>query len=358
MIEALIDQIYEAAIAPEQWPAALDALSDLIDGDGGVLFTNCMQKWVASPGKDDLVAEYVAQGWLARTSRSRRLFEARRAGFLTDFDVFSPDEVEKEPVFTEFLRPRGLGWSVATVITSPSGDFIAIDLERRHSRGPVEKEIVSRLDRLRPHLARAALLSGRLFLQRIQSAAAALDLIGLAAAVLGANGRPLVMNAHCERLTPHLLRERRGRIEIAHAAADALLVEALGRIKDPTSVRSIPVAATAGLPPTILHLIPARGAAHDIFSGAHAILVATPLAPNFESAPAVELVQGLFDLTPAEARVARAIAQRKTIDGIATEFAVSRETIRTQVKSVLAKTGYARQSDLALTLAGAVLKLA
>jgi DNA-binding CsgD family transcriptional regulator len=55
--------------------------------------------------------------------------------------------------------------------------------------------------------------------------------------------------------------------------------------------------------------------------------------------------------------VARAIAQRKTTEGIAAEFNVSRETIRTQVKSVLAKTGCARQLDLAVMLARTALNV-
>jgi DNA-binding CsgD family transcriptional regulator len=68
------------------------------------------------------------------------------------------------------------------------------------------------------------------------------------------------------------------------------------------------------------------------------------------------MIQGLFDLTSAEARVARAIAQQKTTEGIAAEFSVSRETVRTQIKSVLAKTGFKRKSDLAALLAVAGMK--
>ena len=65
------------------------------------------------------------------------------------------------------------------------------------------------------------------------------------------------------------------------------------------------------------------------------------------------LLQGLFDLSPAEARVACGIAERQTIEAIADELGVSRETVRCQLKSVLAKTGTKRQLDLALLLVGA-----
>jgi len=101
----------------------------------------------------------------------------------------------------------------------------------------------------------------------------------------------------------------------------------------------------------ILHLIPIKRAANDIFSGITAILVVTPVVPA--EVPTADVLQGLFDLTPAEARVARAIARSQTIEAIAKAFDVSEGTVRNQLKAIFAKTGVARQVDLALLLSGA-----
>ena len=68
---------------------------------------------------------------------------------------------------------------------------------------------------------------------------------------------------------------------------------------------------------------------------------------------AAEVLQGLFNLTPAEARVARAVAARETIDSVAASLNLSRETVRSQLKAALAKIGVVRQIDLAVMLAGA-----
>jgi hypothetical protein len=58
---------------------------------------------------------------------------------------------------------------------------------RKHiKRDPVPRAVAEGLDDLRPHLARAALLSGRLGLDRAKTAVATLEMIGLpAAAVTG-----------------------------------------------------------------------------------------------------------------------------------------------------------------------------
>ncbi len=352
-MDELIDLIYEAAVIPERWPLVLTKLAQLVDGVGGVLFTGDLGKWVASPDAVGVVQDYLDQGWHNRTTRTQRLFErgTQYPGFVCDLDVFSPEEIEQEPVYAEFFRPRGWGWGAGTIIAAPSGDLLAVDIERPYERGPIESQVVRRLDELRPHLARAALLSGRLALERMRSATEVLDMVGLASAVLGAGGRPLVMNGSCEQLLDDLLVIRGGRIAVTQPLADQLLKDALvgvGVFGASTATRSIPVSATEKHPPIIMHILPVRGAAHDIFSGAAALLIVTPMAAK--ASPPVELLQGLFDLTPAEARIARAIAQRRTINEIAQSLGLSRETIRTQVKSVLSKTGQSRQLDLAVML--------
>jgi DNA-binding CsgD family transcriptional regulator len=78
------------------------------------------------------------------------------------------------------------------------------------------------------------------------------------------------------------------------------------------------------------------------------VLILTPVA--LPQAPSVELVQSLFDLTPAEARVARGLAAGKTVDDIATDGGTSANTIRTQVRGVLEKTGCNRQVDVVALL--------
>ena len=105
----------------------------------------------------------------------------------------------------------------------------------------------------------------------------------------------------------------------------------------------------------IVHLVPIRGAAHDVFAQAIAILIVTPVVQA--EVPTPELLQGLFDLTPAEARVARGIGEGRTVETIAAAFGISRETVRNQLKAVMAKTGLRRQVELAGLLAGNKLPL-
>ena len=62
-------------------------------------------------------------------------------------------------------------------------------------------------------------------------------------------------------------------------------------------------------------------------------------------------MKSLFDLTPAEARVARDLAEGKTVADIASGAGLG-STIRSHVRGVLEKTGCNRQTDVVALLAG------
>jgi DNA-binding CsgD family transcriptional regulator len=189
-----------------------------------------------------------------------------------------------------------------------------------------------------------------------RAAVLALDLIGFPSALLGLGARLIATNPRFDRLMPDVAKRWRGQLQLANPGADALLDDALVRLESDAGrqdVRSIPLPAAGMQPPMLVHVIGVRGAARDLFADAFAILAVAP-AVSKEVPPALVL-QELFNMTPAEARVARAAAQRQTIQGIATGLGLSPETVRTQLKAAPAKTGVVRNIDLAVMLAGACL---
>lgn len=357
--EELVDRIYEAGIVPDLWPAVLDDLTVVGNGFFTAMFSlgKAEWRWLASKQGVRIGEEYIREKWPQRTDRMDRLLRARHAGFLGDLDVYTRDEMDREPVFTEFHRPRGLGWGTATAIPVPTGDMLIFDVERRFEAGPVEPETVRRLDALRPHLARAGLLSARLAFERARAAAMALEHVGLPAAVLAHSTKIVAANPSLEAMIPTVVVDRPGRVALADPRADALLAAALARLPvsgDTGGVRSFPIPAHQERPPLIVHLIPIRLGAHDVFSNASGILVVTPVVPK--DVPTADVLQGLFDLSPAEARVARGIAEQQTVGAIAEGLGLSPQTIRGQLKSVFAKTGARRQVDLVALLAGAAIQ--
>jgi DNA-binding CsgD family transcriptional regulator len=96
-----------------------------------------------------------------------------------------------------------------------------------------------------------------------------------------------------------------------------------------------------------------RGAAHDVFARARAVLIATPVVAR--EVPSAEVVQGLFDLTPAEARLAALIAAGDAPVPAAAKLGITPSTARSVLKRVFQKTGVSRQAELVGLLAGTAL---
>jgi hypothetical protein len=139
-------------------------------------------------------------------------------------------------------------------------------------------------------------------------------MIGLPATVLGAFGEVLAANQLFVALVPGTVQELRCRPKLTDPAADRLVEEALASLRSSSrgsALRSIPIRRNGDRPPAIVHLIALPEAAGDAFIGASAILIITTVQPR--PAPSPQLLQRLFGLSPAEARVASGIAKWKTM---------------------------------------------
>lgn len=258
----LIDRIYEFSFVPELWPGVLDELGRTAEATGGSLFITKakVQYWTASSGIRERAGRMVNEGWIWRGQIITRAFAMRHAGFLTDLDILTPDELDLEPVYRDFWRPQGLGWAVGTVIPIPTGENVLFVMTRRTERGPVEHAIVQKLDELRPHLARSALVSARLQLERALAASEALALIGLPALVLDERGRVLAANHLIESLTGYIHWRAQDRVALKEGGADKLLREAIATIdlEGGASVRSFPVRDVANDAMMVAHILPIR----------------------------------------------------------------------------------------------------
>ena len=350
----IVDRIYECAFVPENWPAVLGETSKLSGSAGAALFVTApdVVSWAASRNVFDFTGSFVREGWYWRGELMKRVHTTRHPGFLRDIDLCSPDEVLSEPIFRDSWRPAGVGYGAATAFALPNDEALSIVMPRQLVKGPIDAEGIRALDALRPHFGRAALMAARMRLERAKAASETLAAIGLAAIVLEDGGRVLAANSLIEAATG-LAHWRAGdRLTLKDADANAMLRDALARMSagEPTGSLSFPVRDLETESLSIGHVVPVRLAARDIFSRSVAVFVLAPVAAP--AAPSVELVRSLFDLTPAEARVARGLAGGKTVDDLATDAGVSSNTVRAQVRGVLEKTGCHRQADVVALLAG------
>jgi len=350
----LVDRIYESAFVPDLWPEILAKLVQLDGAMSSWLFISNRNvvRWTASSqeARADL-RPLIESGVFARLDRLKRLLRSKQTGFIPDHTLYSSvEEMRNDPAYRDMLYPRGMGWGSGLAIRLPTGDDMAIAVERAYDRGPLSPADVEKLNKVHSHLARAAFVAARMQLERARAATETLALLGIPALVFADSGKVLSANELIESLSGFVLWRANDGIALADTRADALLRDAIATVDDDDvpSVRSFPVRNADSA--MVAHVVPIRGSARDVFARCAALLMLTPVTRP--EAPSVELIQSLFDLTPAEARVARGLAAGQTVNDIAAESGTSTNTVRSHVKVVLTKTGYHRQSDVVALLNG------
>jgi DNA-binding CsgD family transcriptional regulator len=351
----LVDLIYEGGANPERWVDALDALALRAGAVGGILFAvrETESRWVATEGIREIAHRFVNEGWTHRNPRASAALRLKHAGFVDDHDLLTEAEIESSALYTEFLRPCNAGWCVGTLVMPTNGDSIVLSLERAFDKGPVPADVKLALDPLRPHIARSVMLAGRLGMERAAGMTGALGLIGLPAAILTSSGRVVAANAELET-GPYVSSLASERLALADPVANIQFRSALARgahgLNGSVGCVSFPLSGSEGVSPTVAHLLPLVRSGRDIFSQGDAILILSELGRSGTPGPAV--LEALFDLTPAEARIARGIAHGLTSEEIARDMRIQVATVRSHLKKIFVKTGVDRQVALSRLLCG------
>ncbi|WP_298964733.1 helix-turn-helix transcriptional regulator [uncultured Methylobacterium sp.] len=342
MREALIDRIYEAAGTPELWPEVLQSLGETANSDGAVLMVLPpvgMPRWIASPALEPhLGHQTAATSWRGGRRTAQWRAEAQ-AGFMRDIDLVSgscdgwPCDIEKP------------FWQVGTTIPLPTGDVAIVTAERGVQTGPHEASILPRLDALRPHLVRACHLSARFNCERSHLTSMTLNQIGLPAAVLSASGRVLTMNARLQEREEVLPPGQHGGQLFRSPINSNLLQDAIGNVVGGRhAAQTMPVRSYSDHRPQIAHIMRLKRHPGDVFGASAVLLVLVHVGAR--AVPDDGLLNMLFNLTPAEARLLQALAGGLRLQSYAESVGVQKSTVRTQLTSIFNKTGTKRQAEL------------
>ncbi|SEM10428.1 helix-turn-helix transcriptional regulator [Xaviernesmea oryzae] len=347
----ILEHIYTAALIPEEWNGVIDRFSAHLNARGGSLFilVDGELYWEAPSATKKIMEDYIAGGWDKNNPRLDGLLARAHPGFVRDSDVCHGDH-ESLPIVTEFLRPRDIAYTTATVIKGTHDDLAVFSVDRGRAAGSFTQEDIGWLDALRPHLARSIALSSRLRLKQAATATATLSMVGIPAAVIGRNRSVKATNDLFDKLCGTLfLPSAYGGLSLSDPRANLALKEALSPIaRSGTKVRSIPLRNADGIV-GVLHAVPAYFHARDILGDGGTLIALAQ--PKDAALIEPEWLRWLYDLSPVEATVAALLARGFTAGDIAVERRTSISSVRSHVKSLLRKTGLTRQTDFVRSIA-------
>lgn len=260
----------------------------------------------------------------------------------------------RSPFYQEYLWRHGFSTVVFNRLLDDVGSDAYLSLQRACGQPAYTEKDLERLAPLIGHVQRAVRLRSRLhqLTERGRVCEEALRLLRLPLLIVDDGGAILMANAEAEAFLARRgeLAVRDGRLRLAASGdgrLETLLRKACGALgaAEAGGLRFGPRNGEASLVATP---VPARLAVGTAWSRPLALV----LLGDSQQAPAggEDLLQEVYRLTPAEARVALSLARGGVPAQVAAELRVSLATVRTQMKSIFLKTGTARQADLVRTV--------
>jgi DNA-binding CsgD family transcriptional regulator/PAS domain-containing protein len=354
---SVIDRLYGAALEPELWPQALHALAEAVGAVGTVVLpvsTDGPRETLVSPEMCEPTESYQREWW-QYDSRVARV-QARRLtnGVFSEADLFSPDELARDPFRQEFLRQYDLGAFAAQIVSPLPRLVVSISVQRTLARGAFEPQELRRLAWLGGHAARAVTLSLRLAAGRASDStlADALQHLPSGAAIVDAGHRVVLLNDAAERLIGDGFCISQGRLRAASVEHQRLVDRLIASAQPGVHAQALgPVALPrpSGKSPLLLQAIPLRRPAANaidrlLFNTPTVFVLIVDPEREHEHSPVAAL--RLLGLTQAEARIAALVGSGQSRKEAADRLGISEWTARDAVKRAFAKLGISRQSEL------------
>jgi DNA-binding CsgD family transcriptional regulator/PAS domain-containing protein len=352
--EKVVSTIYEAVLDEPLTAAALQAVAEYVSASSAsYLIVNKLTRQVSSVTRwgsfTGSRSEYLA--YFSKIDRFRAILEEAECGKLFRLsDCLSQSVLRHDEWYNDYILKGGACDVLGTKLSESRSHMVIAGFHRAVGDPLPFPGDLAALRRLMPTLSNAARLHIGLIDNGYYSAIVHGKLDHLAAGVIftDADGRIVETNQAAE----HILRRgdgltiHDGQICARRNFETAKLAELIAGTTNKNRGRPwagcLLIGRDGGRPSYVVRVAPISAGLADLDPSMAMVLIS---APDENRVSESELSE-LYGLSPAEARLAVAVAFGKRLSELAREFGVQITTLRTQLSSVLKKCEVERQSDL------------
>lgn len=359
----LLQSIYASAVAPGRMPVMMQHVGAAFGAHSAFMFTSHSD---SEPG-DTLIGQNMCpeairsfetrwsadDPWAASAARSALM---KKDVVITGTELVSHSELQRTAFYNEFGKQAGMERMLGSVVFDGSAEhgvpFTNLCWYRSDGGDDFSARESRQLRRLLPHIQQAVKTQRQLRSLQLRSMIdrAAVEAASCGWLLLDGQARIISGNPCGQNLlagAPALVRTAQGRVvALGRRAAPAFTELFAACLRYGHTVPFlVQDAATGTLLKGSLSALPAE---MDTFAGAfydHRYLLVIAM-PQTERGEIIARVGELFRLTGAERQVLQHLLDGDSADAIARARGAGVSTVRTQIRSILDKTGMARQLDL------------
>ncbi|MEJ2378876.1 MAG: helix-turn-helix transcriptional regulator [Pseudolabrys sp.] len=353
-----IESIYDAGTDHARWPTALGLIGELVDGrfcDLIVMHRNRIVTETASrPDANSFLKDVDRELWKENLWFQRQHLDPGNRTIVGE-QLASPAELKKTRFYSEFLKVVDLFHMCGAKFSSSSDLTYFIGAVRSERQPPFGHREVELMDSVLPHISRATRIAAllqdlNLYAAGLESAASQLAFGML---LIDETDRVLYANVEAERQLreERIIYQRNGRLAAATGSLQQKLSTFLSGLAFFSEADALHLADTRGQGMKLVGApLPQRRRDFACLGPtARSVIFLFDDATN--TPPPMRLIAKLYGLTPAESRLAEALMASETLAEYEERADLTHNTIKTQLRSLFAKTGTRRQSDLMRQLA-------
>lgn len=371
-LSGLIGEIYDASLDAGLWTDVVESIAGFIPGAFVNLFSQDATRKSAqafySFGIDSKYLNLYFEKYIHLNPMFPATLFFEVGQILTENDILPTSEFAQTRFFKEWVQPQGLlSTSMASILEKSATSIAGIAVGRSEREGPVDTEALRRMALIVPHVRRAVMIGKVIDLQKVEAAALADTLDGVAAGTFLVDADARIVHANASGLVMinngSVLRVMRGKLaandpQADRALRDSFAAAAIGDVAIGTRGIAVPMTSADGLR-YVAHILPlttgARRKAGASYSAVAALFVRRA---ELDTSHPIEALARAHKLTAAEVRVLMMIVQIGGVADVAPVLGVSETTVKTHLQHIFAKTDTTRQADLVKLVAGYMSPLA
>ncbi len=366
-LDQVINAVYETSLAPESWQSALGMIAGVFNSGFADIFArtddrNRFHGIAHGLDERDYRDEFLGV-WFKRNVWGLSRPKQTAGEVVSTREMLSLRELRSSDIFVNYLDQRGLHEGMLLTIWTGNGWIQDMSLLRPFSLGPYGATEIKTAQRLLPHIQRAAAVARRLGEADavLHSGLVAIDRIDKPAFLLDDNGLVQRCNERAERLLVKAdgLLMQHGTLLASTTRASMQLGAAIaigtGRVPGGTMAQSVRLPREHGQDLVVTVLPLSLRSDWAMMRPPAALLFVNEPSAGHSPTPALQIgdLMMRFALTQVEAELGRELALGQSIAEIAAGRRRSINTVRTQLRHLMAKVGCHRQADLILRLMAA-----
>ena len=340
-----------------KWDVALDIVADAVEFNKAVLVPLSQRKAsIDRTGKCHASNSEIAvmNCWRRCHLDTQRFSELSRKAVIETADYRNPEECSgcssyPTPYCEQVFECGNFPWFTGVKVNAFDEPWCLV-LERSAEKGPFSTTELERLGQLSSRLSTVASEIHSIGIGQAEAILAILEILEMPAAWVDQCGYIQKMNQEAERLfRGDDVTCCQGKVVCSNRAVgqelNQKLFEFVSANRPPgCCMPFVPISQADNRHPLLVSALRLDSVSQDKFSRYKAILTFTDL-DKIANLSQDDLCR-VFHLTSAEARLAVGLAGGKSLDALAKEFCIKKDTARHELKSVFSKLDVHRQSEL------------